>query len=59
MQTNVKDKVRREDIASLSLQIWYKCYFFFSLSQPGTLDCKKFGEKKDQGIPNLINSYLT
>ena len=32
---------------------------FFSSSQPGALDCKKFGEKKDQGIPNLINSYLT
>ena len=25
MQINVKDKVTREDIASLSLQIWYKC----------------------------------
>ena len=58
MQINVKDKVRRKDIASLFLQIWYKCYFFSSI-QPGALDCKKFGEKKDQGIPNLINSYLT
>ena len=28
MQINVKDKVRRKDIASLFLQIWCKCYFF-------------------------------
>ena len=58
MQINVKDKVRRKDIASLFLQIWYKCYFFY-LNSTGCFGLQEVWGKKDQGIPNLINCYLT
>ena len=48
MQINVKDKVRRKDIANLFLQIWYKCYFFY-LNSTGCFGLQEVWGKKGSG----------